>query len=96
VLGILLFNLTPFVGVALAHGWTRAGYALALLSMAGIYFGMSLRSQIPWYYIVLHPISTVLFAYTVARSTFVTMAQGGITWRGTKYPLSELRKGLDV
>jgi glycosyltransferase involved in cell wall biosynthesis len=96
IIGMLVFNLTPFVGVIVAHGWARAGYALALLSIVGIYFGMSSRSNIPGYYVVLHPISTLLFAYTVARSATVTMVQGGITWRGTKYPLSDLRKGVDV
>jgi glycosyltransferase involved in cell wall biosynthesis len=96
MLFLLLFNLTPFVGVVAAHGWARLGYALAVLAIAGIYYGMADRSNIPPYYVVLHPISTVLFAYAVARSTLVTMAQGGITWRGTKYPLSELRKGVDV
>ena len=93
---LLLFNATPFVGVVLAHGWARAGYGLAILAIAGIYWGMSSRTKIPAYYVLLHPVSTALFAYAVARSTVVTMAQGGITWRGTKYKLSELRKGVDL
>jgi glycosyltransferase involved in cell wall biosynthesis len=96
ILFLLLFNLGPFIGVAVAHGGARAGYALAVLCIAGVYYGMSDRSNIPPIYVVLHPISTVLFAYTVARSMVVTMAQGGITWRGTKYSLRELRKGIDV
>jgi len=96
ILGILVFNLTPFVGVVLAHDWARAGYGLALLALGGIYYGMADRSRVPWYYVVLHPISTVLFAYAVARSMFVTLAQDGIDWRGTHYSLRELRKGVDV
>jgi glycosyltransferase involved in cell wall biosynthesis len=96
MLFLLLFNLTPFIGVVLAHGWARVGYGLAVVMIAGIYYGMSDRSNIAPGYVVLHPISTVLFAYAVARSTIVTLVQGGITWRGTKYPLSELRKGVDV
>jgi glycosyltransferase involved in cell wall biosynthesis len=96
ILAMLFLNLTPFLGTVLAHGWARAGYALALVSIAGIYYGMSGRSKVPWYYVVLHPVSTVLFAYAVARSTFVTLANGGITWRGTHYPLRELKKGVDI
>ena len=93
---MLLFNVGPFVGLAMSHGAARALYAACVLSIAGIYYGMSDRSNIPPYYVVLHPISSLLFAYSVARSMVVTLAQGGITWRGTKYPLSELRKGVDV
>lgn len=93
---MLLFNLAPFVGLGMSHGFARAAYAVCVLSIAGIYYGMADRSNVPPYYVLLHPVSTLLFAYTVARSMVVTMVDGGITWRGTKYPLSELRKGIDV
>ena len=87
-------NLIPFVGIWLAHGWARLGYGVALFSMFSIYVGMSQKSDIPPYYFVLHPVSTVLFVYTMLRSTFLTLARGGVVWRGTFYPLEELRKGI--
>jgi hypothetical protein len=92
--GLLFLNLGPFLGVWLAHGWERVPYAIALASMLVIYIGMSFKSSIPPYYFFLHPISTLLFAYTLLRSMFRTLADDGVTWRGTKYPLEELRKGL--
>ena len=55
---------------------------------------MANRSNVPAYYCVLHPVSSTLFVYTLLRSMFVTLRDGGVTWRGTKYPLDELRKGL--
>ena len=91
---LVFLNLMPFVGVWFASGWSRAGYALALLSMFAIYAGMSLRTKIAPYYFFLHPVSTLLFNYALLRSMFVTLKDGGVTWRGTKYPLEELRKGL--
>jgi hypothetical protein len=91
---LLFLNLMPFVGVWFASGWSRAGYALALLSMFAIYAGMSLRTKIAPYYFLLHPVSTLLFNYALLRSMVVTLRDGGVTWRGTKYPLDELRKGL--
>jgi glycosyltransferase involved in cell wall biosynthesis len=94
VFGLLFLNLGPFLGVWLAQGWTRVPYAVALGSMFLIYVGMSWKSTIPPYYFFLHPISTTLFAYTLLRSTFLTLWNDGVTWRGTKYPLEELRKGL--
>ena len=94
VFGLLFLNLGPFVGVWLAHGWQRVPYSIALGSMFLIYFGMSFKSSIRPYYFFLHPISTLLFGYTLLRSMYLTLSNDGITWRGTKYPLEELRKGM--
>jgi cellulose synthase/poly-beta-1,6-N-acetylglucosamine synthase-like glycosyltransferase len=91
---LAFLNLMPFVGVWLAHGWARLPYAVALLSMYLIYFGMSAMSSVPSYYFFLHPVSTLLFVYTMLRSMMVTLWHGGVTWRGTKYPLEELKRGL--
>lgn len=87
-------NLLPFLGIWFAPGWERFPFGLALLSMFGIYVGMSRRSPIPPYYILLHPISTALFLYILLRSMCVTLWQDGVVWRGTRYPLDELRKGM--
>jgi cellulose synthase/poly-beta-1,6-N-acetylglucosamine synthase-like glycosyltransferase len=91
---LAFINLGPFLGVWLAHGWERVPYALALGSMFLIYMGMSWRSSVPPYYFFLHPVSTVLFIYTLLRSMVLTLWNGGIMWRGTKYRLEELRKGM--
>lgn len=91
---LAFLNLGPFVGVWLAHGWARVPYAIALGSMFLIYIGMSRRSSVPPYYFLLHPVSSTLFIYTLLRSMFLTLWNDGIMWRGTKYPLEELRKGL--
>jgi glycosyltransferase involved in cell wall biosynthesis len=93
-IGLGFLNLFPFAGLGLAHGWARLPYGIALASMFLIYAGMSRRSSIPPYYFVLHPVSTMLFVYTVLLSTFVTLSRGGVEWRGTFYPLEELRRGL--
>ena len=94
VIGLGFINLGPFVGVWLAHGWARLPFGIALLSLFGIYYGMSSRSDVAPYYFVLHPVSTTLFMYTLVRSMVHTYRNGGIVWRGTRYSLEELRKGL--
>ena len=94
IVALAFLNLGPFVGVFLAHGWARVPYAVALASLFGIYYGMSRMSDVPAYYFFLHPVSTSVVVYTVARSMVLTLRQGGIVWRGTKYPLEELRKGM--
>jgi glycosyltransferase involved in cell wall biosynthesis len=91
---LAFLNLGPFLGVFVAPGWARLPYAVALGSMFLIYIGMSWRSSVPPYYFLLHPVSTALFVYTLLRSMVLTLWNDGIEWRGTKYPLEELRKGL--
>lgn len=89
-----ILNLAPFIGVAFSPGWSRIPYAVATGCVFLLYAGVSGRVEIaPWYFF-LHPVSTVLFIYTMLRSTFVTLWHGGVEWRGTRYPLEELRKGL--
>jgi cellulose synthase/poly-beta-1,6-N-acetylglucosamine synthase-like glycosyltransferase len=92
--GLAFLNLMPFLGLWLAHGWERLPYGFAVASMFLIYLGMSWRSGVPAYYFALHPVSTVLFIYTLMRSMSHALWNDGIIWRGTKYPLEELRKGM--
>lgn len=91
---LTFLNLGPFFGIWFAHGWERLPYGVALVSIGSIYVGMGSRSKIPPYFFFLHPISTLMFAYTLILSMVLTLRDGGVTWRGTKYPLDELRKGL--
>ncbi len=94
IAGLGFLNLGPFLGVWMAHGWARVPYAVALGSLFLIYYGMSARSAVPAYYFFLHPVSSSLFMYTLLLSMVHTFRNDGIVWRGTKYPLDELRKGL--
>jgi glycosyltransferase involved in cell wall biosynthesis len=91
---LAFLNLTPFLGIWFAHGWARLPYAVALASIFGIYVGMSWESDVPAYYFVLHPIGAALFVYILLRSMILTLARGGVVWRGTFYPLEDLRKGM--
>jgi glycosyltransferase involved in cell wall biosynthesis len=45
-----------------------------------------------WWYALLLPVAGCLLAYIILKSTWLTLRQGGIYWRDSFYPLSELKK----
>jgi hypothetical protein len=53
----------------------------------------TLRNE-PWHAVhtfPAFPLSAVLFAYALTRSTWLALRNGGIRWRETLYPLEVLR-----
>src|SRR6266496_254211 len=90
----VILNMLPFGGVLFAGGWARLPYGIALASILFLYAGMSIYSDVrPWYFL-LHPLGTALFIYTMLRSMLFTLWNGAVEWRGTRYSLEELKKGL--
>jgi hypothetical protein len=94
LVGMAILNLGPFLGVVFAPGWAKIGYTAALIALALLYVGMSSKSHVSPLYFFVHPISSCLFLFTLIRSAYLTIANGGVIWRGTKYSLDELKKNL--
>jgi len=94
VLGLLLVHLGLYVGIVFAPGWSKIGFAIGLLSLALFYVGIHRHLKISPMYFFLHPLSTLMMCLALAQSAYFTFKNGGIEWRGTRYPLQELRKGL--
>ena len=92
VLGLLWLHLGPWFGAIFASGWARAGYTVALACLLAVYIAMGKRTRIGTGYVLLHPAASVLMVFTLLRSTVLTLARGGVVWRGTFYPLEELKK----
>ena len=91
---LLFFNITPFIGVWLAHGLAKIPFVVSLFAIFCLYIGMSWNMPIWPYYFFFHPISTGLLVYTMFRSMMHTLRNNGVIWRGTHYSLTELKKGL--
>jgi hypothetical protein len=51
-------------------------------------------TEVSPFYAFTHPLGALLFCWMLARSAILTLWRGGVVWRGTFYPLKELRKGL--
>jgi glycosyltransferase involved in cell wall biosynthesis len=94
IVGLLLVHLGLYVGIVFAPGWSKLGFAMGLLSLALFYVGIHRHLKISPVYFFLHPLSTLMMCLALLQSAYFTMKNGGIEWRGTRYPLEELRKGL--
>jgi glycosyltransferase involved in cell wall biosynthesis len=92
--GLLLLNVAPFVAVIFGHGWIRVSAGAAVVIALCLHSGVDLVMRVSPLYALTHPIGALLFCYMLLRSTVVTLWRGGVTWRGTFYPLEDLRRGV--
>jgi glycosyltransferase involved in cell wall biosynthesis len=93
ILSLLIFNVLPFAGLFFGHGWIRIFSAIAVFIALCFHAGVDIVMRVSPLYCLTLPIGAVLFAFILFRSTVVTLRQRGIFWRGTFYPLDELRRG---
>jgi glycosyltransferase involved in cell wall biosynthesis len=93
-IAMLLLNVAPFVAVFGAYGWIRICAAIAVAIAIGFHVGVNIVMRVSPLYALTHPLGALLFCYMLLRSTAVTLWRGGVTWRGTFYPLEELKRGV--
>ncbi|MGH9740757.1 MAG: glycosyltransferase [Candidatus Acidiferrum sp.] len=94
ITGLLLLNITPLLGIFLGHGWIRIFAAISVAVALGMACGVDVVMRVSPLFALTFPLGALLVCYMLLRSTVVTLRQGGITWRGTFYPLEELKRGL--
>lgn len=92
--GMLLLNVVPFFAVFGGHGWIRIFSAIAVAVAICMHGSVDVVNRVSPLYAFTHPIGAILFCYMIARSVAVTVWRGGVTWRGTFYPLKELKRGV--
>lgn len=87
-------NVLPFAGAVLARGTARTLSLLTVVCILLVYARQEERKgfRTAALYAALHPFSMGAFAYAALRSTITTLANGGIEWRGTRYPLEKLKQ----
>jgi hypothetical protein len=87
---LTLFCVLPFAAV---WWWAFAAPAgLAIAAMFLMYRLVGARWGLSAWNALLAPFAASLLIYALLRSTAVTLAQGGVVWRGTFYSLAELRR----
>ncbi len=94
ILGVLAISVIPFLALPLTHGSARAFAAVGAAGALAAHTWCALAYRIRWTYGLTHPLGALIFCYMMVRSMVVTLQRGGVEWRGTFYPLDELRKGI--
>ena len=87
----LLAGVWPYLALFVTDGAAWGIYAATVVAITAILAdGARFHGTSPWYALGF-PITAALFAFIICRSVSLNLTRGGITWRGTFYPLSELR-----
>ena len=94
ILSLLLGSVLPFAALLLTTGVPRILAGVAVAGALVIHAGSAIIGRSSPLYALTHPLGALIFCYMLARSTVVTLRQGGIVWRDTNSPLEELRRGI--
>jgi hypothetical protein len=94
IFGLVLLCDVPVAALPFVHGWARIFAAIAVALPLVATAGVAIEFKAPIAYALTFPVGALIFAWMLARSMIVTLWRGGIVWRGTFYPLEELRRGV--
>ena len=94
ILGLLILSVFPWVVLPFVHGDARIFAVTAVAISFACHAVVSYSAGASPLYGFTHPIGALIFSWMLARSAFLTLWRGGVTWRGTFYPLADLRRGL--
>jgi len=85
---LFLMNVWPVLAVFFTSGTTRALNAASVLLIVLIFWTVN-GTRVA--YVLAFPAAAVLFIYIMWRSALIAITRGTIGWRGTEYPLSQMR-----
>lgn len=88
----LVTGIWPYLALLLTSGPTRWLNAAIVLLLTSLLIHGARRHRVPLWHALGFPLALTLFCWIVLRTTTLNLLHGGITWRGTFYPLDELKK----
>jgi hypothetical protein len=88
---VLAVHALPFALVWVATGGARLLLAAALAGLLYMYVLLYRFNRISPGFFLLHPVSALLGVYAIARSVVQATLGRGVAWRGTSYPLADLK-----
>lgn len=92
--GMALLTLLPAVALLVSTGVVRIVSAMTLgVMVLGAGFVRRLTGASPVYGLA-YPLACLIFIWIILRSILRAYLLDGVVWRGTLYPLGDLRKGI--
>lgn len=89
---LVVIGLGPYVGALLLTESARWGHLYSLAFIHLTFAAICRRGRVSMLGSIIFVVPWTLFLYILWRSAFVTLRDGGVTWRDTFYPLDTLRK----
>lgn len=96
VAGMLTVGVAPFVLAVTLTGPLQLAAVVVSAVLLAVAFAGTRAAGLPFLHGLGLPVSSALFCYIIVRAAVRTLRQGGIVWRGTFYPLDELRRNRRV
>lgn len=91
---VLGMCVVPVFLLPFARGWALLFALIAVTLPAIPFLGAARQLKAPAFLAASYPLGALLFAWMMTYSVATTLRQGGIVWRGTFYPLKDLKRGL--
>ena len=90
-LGLFTVAVLPLLAIA-AGGWPLVAGMLTYVAFGLTFWGnRKVTAASPWLAVLYAP-ATLVAVYALLRSMTLALVRQGIDWRGTRYPLRELRR----
>jgi glycosyltransferase involved in cell wall biosynthesis len=92
--GLAVQIVLPLVAIA-SGGWLTVAGLLIYVGIAGTIAANRSVNQAPVWTAVLFGPATAVLLFALVRSMVLTLKRNGVVWRGTLYPLDELRRNAE-
>jgi hypothetical protein len=86
-----LCNIWPFAALCVTGGLTWGVNVAVVVVTLLIFVDCARVHQVKTWYAIGYPLASALFVVILLRTMLLNLVQGGIYWRGTFYPLKELK-----
>ena len=88
----LVVGLVPLLALLFGASDLRVLGGIAVAVQLVVHWTGTRVAGAPAYAALLYPVVAAIFAWIILRALILNLWQGGIVWRGTFYPLAELRR----